>query len=64
MQAIRYLIAQIVGGIFGIIICHLMFFDSIKTIAVLSEINRSGGPYLAEILGTFILVLCIISLVH
>lgn len=63
-QAFRYSIAQILGGLTGIIFCHLMFYDKIQTLAVLSTVERSSGTYFAEILGTFVLVLCILSLVH
>ena len=41
-----------------------MFYDRIQIIASISNVQRSGGAYLGEILGTFILVLCIFSLVH
>jgi len=41
-----------------------MFYDKISKLVVLSSIERSGGVYFAEILGTFILVLCIFALVH
>jgi glycerol uptake facilitator-like aquaporin len=63
-QALRYVIAQILGGLTGIFFCHLMFFDKIGIIVSVSNIERSGGAYIAEILGTFILALCILSLVH
>ena len=64
IQAIRYSIFQIVGGIIGVIAVHLMFYDSIPKVLEISMIQRSGGAYLGEILGTFILVLCIMSLAH
>jgi glycerol uptake facilitator-like aquaporin len=64
IQALRYSIIQILGGIVGLLICHLMFYDKISKLLVLSSINRSGGAYFAEIIGTFILVLCIFSLVY
>lgn len=41
-----------------------MFYDKISKLIVLSSFERSGGTYFAEILGTFILVLCIFALVH
>jgi glycerol uptake facilitator-like aquaporin len=41
-----------------------MFYDKIQSILVISNIERSGGAYLGEFLGTFILVLCILSLVY
>jgi len=63
-RCIKYCFAQILGGISGIILAHLMFYDKIPIILTISDVSRSGGSYLAEILGTFILVLCIFSLVH
>lgn len=63
-QALRYSVYQILGGLTGVILSHLMFYDTIPTIAEISSISRTGGSYIAEILGTFILVLCILSLVH
>jgi glycerol uptake facilitator-like aquaporin len=63
-QAMRYTVAQILGGLVGVIFCHLMFLDKIEILAEISIIERSGGAYFAEILGTFILVLCIFSLVY
>ena len=63
-QALRYSIIQILGGITGIVLVHLMFYDRIKIIVTISTIGRSGGNYLGEILGDFILVLCIFSLLH
>jgi len=62
--AIKYSIIQILGGIAGLTATHLMFYDKIQTLFILSDIERSGGAYLGEVLGTFILVLCIFSLIH
>lgn len=64
IQAISYSIFQITGGLIGVIAVHLMFYDSIPKIMEISMVQRSGGAYLGEILGTFILVVCIMSLVH
>ena len=64
LKALRYSFFQIIGGLTGLIATHLMFYDKIKILAEVSTIERSGGAYLGEILGTFILVLCIFSLVH
>jgi len=64
--AIKYSGFQVLGGFTGLIFSHLMFYDNNKNIILLeiSKIQRNGGIYFAEILGTFILVLCIMSLVH
>jgi len=63
-QAFRYSFTQILGGLFGIILSHLMFYDRVQILLTISDVQRSGGAYIGEILGTFILVLCIFSLVH
>jgi glycerol uptake facilitator-like aquaporin len=63
-QAARYSFFQVLGGFFGVLFSHLMFFDSQQTILTISSIERGGGTYLAEIIGTFILVLCIFSLIY
>jgi len=63
-EAGRYSLFQILGGLFGIVVTHLMYYDRIHMLISVSTIQRSGGAYLAEMLGTFILVLCILSLVH
>jgi glycerol uptake facilitator-like aquaporin len=41
-----------------------MYYDTIPQLITVSTIPRTGGAYIAEIIGTFILVLCIMSLVH
>ena len=59
-----YIIFQILGGISGVVLAHLMFYDAMTSALTVSTITRSGGTYIGEVLGTFILVLCILSLVH
>jgi glycerol uptake facilitator-like aquaporin len=59
-----YSINQILGGFTGLLISHLMFYHEIPKLVEISTISRSGGSYLAEILGTFFLVLAIFSLVQ
>jgi aquaporin Z len=54
---------QILGGLAGVILVGLTFFQNVPIILAISDITRSGGCYLAEVLGTFILVLAIFSLV-
>ena len=41
-----------------------MFYDIIPKFFILSSVERDGGTYFAEIIGTFVLLLCILSLVH
>ncbi len=57
-----YLVAQVFGGLLGVVGSHLMFYQEIPVIAEISEINRSGGNYLGEIIGTLILLLAILTL--
>jgi glycerol uptake facilitator-like aquaporin len=57
-----YLVAQVFGGLLGVLGSHLMFYHQIPVIATISEINRSGGNYLGEIIGTLILLLAILTL--
>jgi len=61
-KAIAYMIFQVMGGLIGMIITHLMFFNDMKKLIVFSNICRSNWIYSAEVLGTFILVLCILLL--
>ncbi len=63
-KALQYSIAQILGGLSGLLLSHIMFFDRIQTMVTISELSRSGGVYIAEILGTSILVLCIFSMLY
>jgi len=45
-----YLVAQVLGGLFGVIGRHLMFYHETQVLAAISKINRSGGNYLGEII--------------
>ena len=63
-EAGRYSVFQILGGLCGIVLTHLMYYDQIHMLVTVSTIQRGVGAYLSEMLGTFILVLCILSLVH
>jgi glycerol uptake facilitator-like aquaporin len=57
---ISYFIVQFLGGFTGTIISHLMFFDEkFYTLLTVSTVARTGGPYVAEFVGTFMLVLII-----
>lgn len=61
-QAALYLVNQTLGGLTGLVLTHLMFYHRIPKLLVISEITRSGGNYVSEILGTYLLVLAIFSL--
>lgn len=53
---------QILGGLMGVLITHLMYGNIVSNLFGISQISRSGGIYIAEIVGTFILVITILSL--
>ncbi|HHZ92993.1 TPA: hypothetical protein EYN98_13995 [Candidatus Poribacteria bacterium] len=59
-----YIISQVLGGIVGVLFSHLMFYHQIPKILSISVKVRSGGNYVAEILGTFILLIAILLLIH
>jgi len=63
-QAGIYSVNQVLGGLTGLLISQLMFFDKIPKLFAVSNIARSGGDFVAEILGSFVLVLAIFSLVE
>lgn len=61
-KALHYIGTQLRGGFVGLILTHIMFYDQMPTLLHISKIQRNGGPYVGEILGTFILLLAIFSL--
>jgi len=55
-----YIFVQFLGGITGTLASHLMFIhEKFYTFVTVSDVVRSGGTYVAEFIGTFILVLTI-----
>ncbi|MCL2754013.1 MAG: aquaporin family protein [Defluviitaleaceae bacterium] len=62
-RAVLYIFFQILGGMFGVVASHLMFYDHLGFILQISENSRHGYPFFSEIFGTFILVLAILLLV-
>lgn len=62
-KAMLYVIAQIAGGICGIIISHVMFYNEIGELLSVSNVTRGGFAYFSEIICTFVLVLAILLLV-
>jgi glycerol uptake facilitator-like aquaporin len=59
-----YIIAQIAGGLIGLIVVGLMFFDYNSTILTVSENSKNYGQVFAEFIGTFILIGVIIGCVR
>ena len=62
-QASIYIIIQIIGGIVGTVLSHLMFYDHVNDLVAVSEIARGGSVFYGEIIGTFVLVFVILMLV-
>ncbi len=61
-ESIRYVMAQIVGGVVGVALANLSFADPLVTI---STTDRSGSHlWVAEFVATFVLVLLILGLVR
>ena len=62
LQAILFGLVQILGGVIGTLVTHLMFFDEKGGILFISENIRNGSRYFSEFLATFILLLVILML--
>ena len=62
-KAILFILFQIVGGITGTALSHLMFFDQFDRLLAVSDNIRSDYVYFGEIVGTFILILAILMLI-
>lgn len=60
-RASAYITAQMLGGIIGVIFAHLMFYDTTPILLTMSENSMNSGQYLAEVIGTFLLVGVIIA---
>ena len=62
---IFYIIVQFLGGLTGTMVSHLMFIhEQFYTLLTVSEVVRTGGTYIAEFVGTFMLVLIIHGCMH
>lgn len=61
-KGVEYSFFQILGGLTGVIVTHIMYQNVVSGLFGVSLINRSGGLYIAEIFGTFLLVLAILTL--
>ena len=62
-NAFLFIFVQILGGISGTILSHLMFFDDLGSLIAVSDNARNGSVFWGEIVGTFILILTILLLV-
>jgi glycerol uptake facilitator-like aquaporin len=61
-KASVYIIFQLLGGFTGLLASHLMFYHEIPILFKVSEINRGGGNYVGELVGTCILLVAILVL--
>ncbi|HUT26933.1 MAG TPA: MIP/aquaporin family protein [Methanomassiliicoccales archaeon] len=55
-EAPYYIIAQLTGGLMGVVITHMMFYDTNSVVLTFSENTMTAGQYFAEFVGTFILI--------
>ncbi len=63
-RAAYYVVVQFLGGFVGLLATHLMFYDAVPTIITISDNVKAPSLFLAEFLGTFILVGVIIGCVR
>lgn len=63
LKAALFVLLQLVGGIAGTVLSHLMFLDEIGALLSVSDTVRNEYVFFGEIFGTFILVLAILLLV-
>jgi glycerol uptake facilitator-like aquaporin len=61
-KGLELITVQILGGLMGVLITHLMYGNIVSNLFGVSQISRSGGIYIAEIVGTFLLVITILTL--
>jgi glycerol uptake facilitator-like aquaporin len=59
-----YIAAQFAGGFLGLLTDHLMFYDAVQQVIVVSDIVKGPGTVFAEFVGTFMLVGVIIGCVR
>jgi len=62
LKAVLFIIVQILGGVVGTIVTHLMFFDEMGGVLFVSDNVRNGSRYFSEFVATFILLLVILML--
>ena len=62
LEAAAYGVAQVVGGIFGVVVANLMF--SLPALEVSTKVRSGGGLWLAEVVATFGLLLVIFGIVR
>jgi len=63
LKTLLFIPIQIIGGVAGIVLTHLMFYGEVGGLLFVSDIVRNDYIYFGEIIGTFILVFAILALV-
>jgi len=63
LKAAMYILMQVLGGILGMIMAHIMFYDEVGGLFFISQVERGDFNYFSEVIGTFILVFAILLLV-
>ncbi len=64
-KALSFMIAQIAGGLAGMLASHTMFIGhDFFQWAAISEVTRDGGAFFAEFIGTFTLIVVIFGTLH
>ena len=61
-KAVLFVVVQILGGVSGVALTHLMFWNEVGAVFSVSD-NVRSYVYVGEVIGTFILVLAILMLV-
>lgn len=61
-EAARYVLAQVLGGVLGVMAANLSFNQDIVTVS--STTRNGSGLIVAEVVATFVLVLLILGLVR
>ena len=62
IKSIQYILAQLLGGIVGIMVSHLMFYHESDGLLFISEVARPDFNYFSEGIGTFMLVFAVLAL--
>ncbi|MEM2944657.1 MAG: MIP/aquaporin family protein [Methanomassiliicoccales archaeon] len=58
-DCIGYIVAQFSGGFAGVVATHLMFYNTKPVVLVISQNVKASSLFLAELIGTFLLVIVI-----
>jgi len=63
VKGMVFVVFQILGGLTGTALGHLMFWDVIGNVFVVSEITRGAYVYVGELIGTFVLIFTVLMLI-